>query len=54
MGEADINIATFHVSREAPGGNAIALIEIDGEVPAYVLTKVCALPQVQQAKPQHF
>src|SRR5882757_7326220 len=31
LGEAGINIATFHVGREAPGGNAIALIEIDGE-----------------------
>ena len=33
LGEAGINIATFHVGREAPGGNAIALIEIDGELP---------------------
>ena len=37
LGEAGINIATFHVGRDAPGGNAIALIEIDGEVPAEVL-----------------
>ena len=34
LGEAGINIATFHVGREAPGGSAIALIEIDGELPA--------------------
>jgi D-3-phosphoglycerate dehydrogenase len=54
LGEADINIATFHVGREAPGGNAIALIEIDGELPESVLAKVRALPQVQQAKPLHF
>jgi D-3-phosphoglycerate dehydrogenase len=54
LGEAGINIATFHVGREAPGGNAIALIEIDGELPAAVLEKVRALPQVQQAKPLHF
>ena len=31
MGDAGINIATFHVGREAPGGNAVALIEIDGD-----------------------
>ena len=37
LGEAGINIATFHVGREAPGGNAVALIEIDGELPADVL-----------------
>ncbi len=54
LGEAGINIATFHVGREAPGGNAIALIEIDGELPDTVLEKVRALPQVQQAKPLHF
>jgi D-3-phosphoglycerate dehydrogenase / 2-oxoglutarate reductase len=54
LGEAGINIATFHVGRDAPGGNAIALIEVDGEVPADVLAKVRALPQVQQAKPLRF
>jgi len=54
LGDAGINIATFHVGREAPGGNAIALIEIDGELPADVLAKVRALPQVQQARPLKF
>jgi len=54
LGEAGINIATFHVGREKPGGDAIALIEIDGALPAAVLDKVRALPQVQQAKPLHF
>ena len=54
LGEAGINIATFHVGRDAPGGNAIALIEVDGEVPPEVLAKVQALPQVQQAKPLKF
>jgi D-3-phosphoglycerate dehydrogenase len=54
LGEAGINIATFHVGREAPGGNAIALIEIDGDLPDDVLAKVRALPQVQSAKPVRF
>ena len=54
LGDAGINIATFHVGREAPGGNAIALIEIDGELPPDVLAKVRALPQVQQVKPLRF
>ncbi|HEX5516433.1 MAG TPA: phosphoglycerate dehydrogenase [Pseudolabrys sp.] len=54
LGEAGINIATFHVGRDAPGGNAVALIEIDGDLPEEVLAKVRALPQVQQAKPLHF
>ncbi len=54
LGEAGINIATFHVGREAPGGNAVALIEIDGELPAEVLARVRGLPQVQQARPLRF
>jgi D-3-phosphoglycerate dehydrogenase len=54
MGDAGINIATFHVGREAPGGNAVALIEIDGELPEKVLEAVRALPQVQQARPLRF
>ena len=54
LGEAGINIATFHVGREAPGGNAIALIEVDGEVPKDVLAKVQSLPQVQSARQLKF
>jgi D-3-phosphoglycerate dehydrogenase len=54
LGDAGINIATFHVGREEVGGNAVALIEIDGELPPDVLTAVRALPQVQQAKPLRF
>jgi D-3-phosphoglycerate dehydrogenase len=54
LGDAGINIATFHVGREAPGGNAIALIEIDGDLSPDVLAKVRALPQVQSARPLRF
>src|SRR5262249_55477703 len=54
VGDAGINIATFHVGRDKPGGDAIALIEIDGELPADVLEKVRKLPQVQQAKTLKF
>ena len=54
LGDAGINIATFHVGRETAGGNAVALIEIDDELPAEVLDKVRALPQVQSARPLKF
>jgi D-3-phosphoglycerate dehydrogenase len=54
LGDAGINIATFHVGREAPGGNAVALIEVDGEVPSAVLATIRALPQVQSARPLKF
>ena len=39
---AGINIATFHLGRESAGGNAIALVEIDGTVPPDVLGKGAA------------
>ncbi|HUZ33619.1 MAG TPA: phosphoglycerate dehydrogenase [Xanthobacteraceae bacterium] len=54
LGDAGINIATFHVGRDAAGGNAVALIEIDGDLPDDVLAKVRALPQVKQARPLRF
>jgi D-3-phosphoglycerate dehydrogenase len=54
LGGAQINIATFALGRNEPGGNAIALVEIDGEIPPELLEKVCALPHVRQAKPLHF
>jgi D-3-phosphoglycerate dehydrogenase len=51
---AGINIATFHLGRESAGGNAIALVEIDGTVPPDVLAKVQQLTNVQQVKPLRF
>jgi D-3-phosphoglycerate dehydrogenase / 2-oxoglutarate reductase len=50
LGDAEINIATFHLGRTKQGGDAIALVEVDGAVPADVLARVQALPQVKQAK----
>ena len=50
LGDAKINIATFHLGRVVAGGDAIALVEVDGAVPQDVLSKVQALPQVKQAK----
>ncbi len=50
LGDAKVNIANFNLGRNKQGGDAIALVEIDGEIPADVLAKVQALPQVKQAK----
>ncbi|WP_316188857.1 phosphoglycerate dehydrogenase [Bradyrhizobium sp. SZCCHNS1054] len=50
LGDAKINIATFHLGRVAAGGDAIALVEVDGAVPANLLAQIQALPQVKQAK----
>jgi len=54
LAEAGVNIATFHLGREAEGGDAICLIEIDSAIPAEVLAQVRALPQVVQAEPLSF
>ena len=34
LGDAKVNIANFTLGRSAPGQDAIALIEVDGPVPA--------------------
>lgn len=54
LGDAGVNIATFHLGRQKEGGDAIALIEIDEPMSPNVLNKVNALPHVQQAKPLAF
>jgi D-3-phosphoglycerate dehydrogenase len=54
LGNAKVNIATFHLGRNQQGGDAIALVEVDGAVPAEVLTEVAKLPQVKQAKALSF
>ena len=51
---AGINIATFHLGRESAGGDAIALVEIDGTVSPDLLAKVQQIPNVQQVKPLRF
>jgi D-3-phosphoglycerate dehydrogenase len=54
LGEAGVNIATFNLGRLSAGGDAICLVEVDGEVPAAVLETLVALPQVKQAKRLRF
>ncbi|MBT5570280.1 MAG: phosphoglycerate dehydrogenase [Alphaproteobacteria bacterium] len=54
LGDAGLNIATFQLGRNKPGGDAIALVEVDQAVPADVLAKVTELPNVVQAKALNF
>ena len=46
---AGINIATFHLGRSGPGGDAICLVSVDESVPEDVLAMVRTLPLVVQA-----
>lgn len=54
LGQADVNIATFNLGRQARGGDAIALVEIDEALSEDVLEHVRQLPHVKQAKPLAF
>ena len=54
LGNAGVNIATFALGRESPGGDAIALVQIDGVVSDEVIAEVRALPMVRLAKPLTF
>ena len=52
--DAGVNIATFALGRDEPGGSAIALVEVDGELPADVFERVMTIPGVKQVKPLAF
>lgn len=54
LGDAGVNIATFNLGRADQGGEAIALIEIDGQPPAEVLSSLQALENVVHAIPMRF
>ena len=49
MGEAGLNIATFNLGRDKPGGDAICVVATDEVVSDEVLAKVRALPHVVRA-----
>jgi D-3-phosphoglycerate dehydrogenase len=50
LGDRGHNIATFHLGRQAQGGDAIALVEVDGDVPDDLLAAVQKLEGVVQAR----
>lgn len=50
LGKHSINIASLELGREKIGGKAIALIHVDGQVPAAVLTELQALEPIISAQ----
>jgi len=54
LGAAEVNIATFHLGRTAPGQDAIALVEVDQALSLALLEAVRALPNVIQVKALRF
>lgn len=49
LGEAGVNIGTFHLGRRSAGGEAILLLSVDESVDDALLGKVRALPGVKTA-----
>ncbi|MDE0057079.1 MAG: phosphoglycerate dehydrogenase [Defluviicoccus sp.] len=54
LGDAGVNIATFHLGRSGPRENAVSLISVDGTIPPSVLDCVRALPGVVRARALSF
>ncbi len=54
LGDAGVNIATFALGRDGPGGSAIALVEVDGAVPDAVLAAIKVIPGVKAVNPLRF
>ncbi len=50
LGDAKVNIASFALGRSAPGEDAIALVEVDGDVPDTVVAEIRKLAPVKLAK----
>ncbi|HSO48071.1 MAG TPA: phosphoglycerate dehydrogenase [Rhizobiaceae bacterium] len=54
FGQAGVNIANFQLGRDAPGGNAIALLYLDAPVDPSVLSRLTGSGLFKQAKPLAF
>ena len=54
IGDAGVNIATFHLGRTARGGAAIALIEVDQPVSDPLVAALRALPGIVRVRRLRF
>ena len=54
LGEGDINIATFHLGRQALGEDAIAIVGVDQVVPEPLQQRLRELPHVRYVKVLRF
>ncbi|GGK42142.1 phosphoglycerate dehydrogenase [Salinarimonas ramus] len=50
LGEAGVNIATFSLGRDHPGGDAICFVSVDQKVSDALLARIEAIPQVKRAR----
>ena len=54
LGEAGVNIGTFHLGRREAGGEAVLLLSIDGDVPQTLINAVNNLEGVKKVKALRF
>jgi D-3-phosphoglycerate dehydrogenase len=54
LGEAGVNIGTFHLGRRAPGEEAVALVSVDNHVEPAIVATLEAIPGVRRVKPLRF
>ncbi len=50
LGEANANIAEYHLARRRDGGQSLGVVRVDGEVPARVLQELCDLDMVEEVR----
>lgn len=50
LGDAGLNIGTFHLGRRAAGGEAVLLLSLDSPLPEPLLWQICQLPGVKTVK----
>jgi D-3-phosphoglycerate dehydrogenase len=54
LGEEGVNIGTFHLGRREAGGEAVALVSVDGHIAAEVVGRLAAISGVKRVKPLRF
>jgi D-3-phosphoglycerate dehydrogenase len=54
LGDAGVNIATFSLGRDKPGGDVICFVSVDQPVSTEILDRIEALPQVKRARAVNF
>jgi D-3-phosphoglycerate dehydrogenase len=54
LGEAGVNIGTFNLGRRNAGGEAVALVSVDGHIGQALVERLEALPGVKRVKPLRF
>ena len=50
LGEAGVNVATFNLGRDKPGGDAICFVAIDEAVSDALLDRIHEIPMVKRAR----